>query len=60
MSLDPKKNSLPKKGMTQEEIVAGFNKLRQEQRSLGGQVMEIEGDINEHGYVCHAIIFTRD
>lgn len=37
-----------KKGPTQEQIVAGFNQLRQEQRNISTKVAELESDLNEH------------
>lgn len=33
---------------SQEEIVAHFNKLRQEQRSLANKLSELQMDLNEH------------
>lgn len=37
-----------KKGPSQEQIVAGFNQLRQEQRNITTKVAELESDLNEH------------
>lgn len=39
-----------KKGPTQEQIVAGFQQLRQEQRNISTKVAELESDLNEHRY----------
>jgi hypothetical protein len=36
------------KKMTQEQIVAGFNQLRQEQRAMASKIVEVEADVNEH------------
>ena len=33
---------------SQEEIVAHFNKLRQEQRNLATKLSELQMDLNEH------------
>ena len=38
------------KKMTQEQIVAGFNQLRQEQRAMASKIVEVEADVNEHKY----------
>ena len=46
---DPKKVVPPKRVLSQEQIIAGFNQLRQEQRSIAGQIVEMESDTNEHG-----------
>ncbi len=37
---------------TNEQIVSGFNQLRQEQRGLMTKIAELEGDQNEHRFVC--------
>ena len=34
-----------------EQIVSGFNQLRQDQRSLMTKIAELEGDQNEHRFV---------
>lgn len=57
MASDPKKAPAAKKAITQEQIVAGFNQLRQEQRTISGQVVELESDANEHGYVLTTCAF---
>ena len=36
------------KKLSQEEIVAQFNKLRQEQRQLANKLSELNMDLNEH------------
>lgn len=36
------------KKLTQEQIVAGFNQLRQEQRAMASKIAEVEADVNEH------------
>ena len=33
---------------TQEQIIAGFNLLRQEQRALASKIVEVEADVSEH------------
>lgn len=43
------KTGSKKQQMTQEQIIAGFNQLRQEQRILGSRIVELESDANEHG-----------
>ena len=45
---DKKKAAAPK---SNEEIVMGFNQLRQEQRQLANKISELEVDITEHRYV---------
>lgn len=42
-----------KKGepITQEKIIATFQKLRQEQRAIVTKITELEGDVNEHKLV---------
>lgn len=37
----------PKK-ISQEQIIGGFNQLRQEQRAMSTKVVELEGDQSEH------------
>lgn len=39
------------KTLSQEQIVAGFNQLRQEQRQLANKIVELEGDVTEHKYI---------
>lgn len=36
------------KKMTQEQIVATFNKLRQDQKNYVQKLTEVEQDLNEH------------
>ncbi|XP_074979114.1 prefoldin subunit 2 [Caretta caretta] len=36
------------KGLTAEQVVAGFNRLRQEQRGLASKAAELELELNEH------------
>lgn len=36
------------KPVNQEQIIAGFNQLRQEQRTLANKIVELECDVNEH------------
>ena len=43
------KSGSKKQQMTQEQIIAGFNQLRQEQRVLGSRIIELESDASEHG-----------
>ena len=33
---------------SQEEIIAQFNRLRQEQRNLAAKLSELQMDLNEH------------
>ena len=40
------------KGKTQEQIVAGFQELRQQQRNMATRVAEVEMDLKEHEWVC--------
>ena len=39
------------RGLTQEEAVAAFQQLRQEQRALAAKIDELEAEKREHGYV---------
>lgn len=41
------------KGKTQEQIVAGFQELRQQQRAVAGKISELNGDLKEHELVLH-------
>lgn len=34
--------------LSTDQIVAGFNKLRQDQTSLTEKILELEADLNEH------------
>lgn len=36
------------KKMSHEQIVAGFNQLRQDQRALVSKIAELDSDQNEH------------
>lgn len=42
-----------KKG--QEEIVAGFQSLRNEQRSVAAKINELQQDLNEHKIVIETL-----
>ena len=42
------------KGQTQEQIVAGFQELRNQQRATASKMSEIEMDRKEHEYVYEA------
>lgn len=48
---DSKSAKPAKKQFTQEQIIAGFNQLRTEQRTLAAKVVELESDQNEHKWV---------
>ena len=39
-----------KQGKTQEQIIAGFQELRQQQRQINAKVSDIEMDMKEHEY----------
>ena len=43
------------KKKSKEEIVEGFNKLRQEQRSVASKIAELEADKMEHNLVIEAL-----
>jgi len=43
------------KKKSKEEIVEGFNKLRQEQRSIASKIAELEADKMEHNLVIEAL-----
>jgi hypothetical protein len=43
-------NKSKQKTLSQEQIINGFNQLRQEQRQLSNKVMELETDLTEHKY----------
>jgi len=36
------------KGKSQEQIVAGFQELRQQQRAVAAKISELEMDLKEH------------
>ncbi|XP_048381416.1 prefoldin subunit 2 [Stegostoma tigrinum] len=40
---------------TPEQVLAGFNKLRQEQRGLAGKGAELEQEVAEHGLVIDTL-----
>ena len=48
MSAPKKGTSGSKAGKAPEEIVDGFNRLRQEQRNLINKISELENDATEH------------
>ncbi|XP_059481377.1 prefoldin subunit 2 [Neocloeon triangulifer] len=48
------------KGKSPEEIVAGFNTLRNEQRRLALKISEMEVDLNEHKIVVDALEKVED
>ena len=43
------------KGKSQEEIVAGFNAMRNEQRQIASKTNELQQDINEHKIVIETL-----
>ncbi|GAB6019253.1 Prefoldin subunit 2 [Chamberlinius hualienensis] len=43
------------KGLTQEQIISGFNQLRQEQRALVAKAAELEMELNEHNLVIETL-----
>ncbi|XP_066466428.1 prefoldin subunit 2 [Tiliqua scincoides] len=43
------------KHMTAEQVVAGFNRLRQEQRGLASKAAELEMELNEHKLVIETL-----
>uniref|UniRef100_H2YRD1 Prefoldin subunit 2 n=1 Tax=Ciona savignyi TaxID=51511 RepID=H2YRD1_CIOSA len=43
------------KKLSKEEIVDGFNKLRQEQKSLAIKITQMESERGEHGLVIEAL-----
>ncbi|XP_053224154.1 prefoldin subunit 2 [Podarcis raffonei] len=43
------------KAMTAEQVVAGFNRLRQEQRGLASKAAELEMELNEHKLVIETL-----
>ena len=40
---------------SQEEIVARFNQMRQEQRQIAGKTNELQQDLNEHNIVIETL-----
>ncbi|KAG8181579.1 hypothetical protein JTE90_017329 [Oedothorax gibbosus] len=49
------KTSEKGKKLSQEQIVATFNKLRQDQKNYVQKLTEVEQDLNEHSLVCEAL-----
>ena len=45
-----------KQAKSQEQIVAGFQELRQQQRGVASKISELEMDMKEHEY----ILFCRN
>ncbi|XP_074837104.1 prefoldin subunit 2 [Carettochelys insculpta] len=43
------------KALTTEQVVAGFNRLRQEQRGLASKASELELELNEHSLVIDTL-----
>ncbi|XP_068271402.1 prefoldin subunit 2 [Nyctibius grandis] len=43
------------KGLTAEQVVARFNRLRQEQRGLASKAAELELELNEHSLVIETL-----
>ncbi|XP_072166197.1 prefoldin subunit 2-like [Diadema setosum] len=43
------------KNLSSEQIIAGFNQLRQEQRALVSKIAELESDQNEHRLVLETL-----
>uniref|UniRef100_A0A8D0DM07 Prefoldin subunit 2 n=1 Tax=Salvator merianae TaxID=96440 RepID=A0A8D0DM07_SALMN len=43
------------KTLTAEQVVAGFNRLRQEQRGLASKAAELEMELNEHKLVIETL-----
>ncbi|KAG8146594.1 hypothetical protein E2320_013728 [Naja naja] len=43
------------KPLTPEQVVAGFNRLRQEQRGLASKAAELEMELNEHKLVIETL-----
>ncbi|XP_048369381.1 prefoldin subunit 2 [Sphaerodactylus townsendi] len=43
------------KPLTAEQVVAGFNRLRQEQRGLASKAAELEMELNEHKLVIETL-----
>jgi len=50
-------SSKPKpKSASNEQIIAGFNELRSEQRQVANKVAELEADLSEHKLVVEALV----
>ncbi|MEE6514974.1 hypothetical protein FKM82_023447 [Ascaphus truei] len=43
------------KGLSAEQVVAGFNRLRQEQRGMASKAAELEMEMNEHTLVIDTL-----
>ena len=43
------------KGKTQEQIVAGFQELRQQQRAIASKISELNADLKEHEIVIETL-----
>ncbi|XP_069463290.1 prefoldin subunit 2 isoform X2 [Ambystoma mexicanum] len=43
------------KPLTAEQVVAGFNRLRQEQRGMASKAAELEMELNEHSLVIDTL-----
>lgn len=39
------------KGKTQEQVIAGFQEIRQQQRNIAGKISELNVDLKEHELV---------
>ncbi|KAI8797144.1 prefoldin subunit 2 [Biomphalaria glabrata] len=48
-------SSATAKALSKEQIVAGFNELRQQQRMLASRISEIEMDMKEHDLVIEVL-----
>jgi len=46
-----KRSCINKPKVSPEEVVAGFNGLRNEQRQIANKIYELDSDLNEHRYV---------
>jgi len=44
------------KSASNEQIIAGFNELRSEQRQVANKVAELEADLSEHKLVVEALV----
>ncbi|XP_064471376.1 prefoldin subunit 2-like [Ornithodoros turicata] len=51
----PSKKEEIKRQAQEQNIIDGFNQLRQEQRSLTAKLIELEMDLNEHTLVADAL-----
>ncbi|XP_038205638.1 prefoldin subunit 2 [Arvicola amphibius] len=48
-------NSTGKGAVSAEQVIAGFNRLRQEQRGLASKAAELEMELNEHSLVIDTL-----